>query len=136
MTMADEMFTLAMKRQRELIDEDLVGLIEDCSMKGQTSCKVDYISDEDKKRLENEGFKILEEEEIKEVYEHTLPVLNKIPSKKSFSYYVIDWSEGDEFFEEENEVQEESSDENLTKELLDKINRLLELLENKEDKNN
>lgn len=130
MTMADEMFTLAMKRQRELIDEDLVGLIEDCSMKGQTSCKVDYISDEDKKRLENEGFKILEEEEIKEVYEHTLPVLNKIPSKKSFSYYVIDWSEGDEFFEEE------SSDENLTKELLDKINRLLELLENKEDKNN
>ena len=130
MTMADEMFTLAMKRQRELIDEDLVGLIEDCSMKGQTSCKVDYISDEDKKRLENEGFKILEEEEIKEVYEHTLPVLNKIPSKKSFSYYVIDWSEGDEFFEEE------SSDENLTKELLDKINRLLGLLENKEDKNN
>ena len=56
--------------------------------------------------------------------------------KKSFSYYVIDWSEGEEFFEEENEVQEESSDENLTKELLDKVNRLLELLENKEDKNN
>ena len=136
MTMADEMFTLAMKRQRELIDEDLVGLIEDCSMKGQTRCKFDYISDEDKKRLENEGFKILEEEEIKEVYEHTLPVLNKIPSKKSFSYYVIDWSEGEEFFEEENEVQEESSDENLTKELLGKVNRLLELLENKEDKNN
>lgn len=135
MTMADEMFILAMKRQRELIDEDLVGLIEDCSMKGQTSCKVDYISDEDKKRLENEGFKILEEEEIKEVYEHTLPVLNKIPSKKSFSYYVIDWGEEEEeFFEEENEIQEENSNENLTKEILDKVNRLLELLEDKGNK--
>ena len=70
---------------------------------------------------------------LKEVYEHTLPVLNKIPSKKTFSYYVIDWSEGEKVCEEENEVEEESNDENLTQELLDKVNRLLELLENKED---
>ena len=93
MSMANEMFTLAMKRQRDLINEDLVALIEESSMNGKTNCRVDYISDDDKKRLEHEGFKITENQEIKEVYEHTLPVLNKIPTKKPFPYYVIDWSE-------------------------------------------
>lgn len=131
MSMADEMFSLAMKRQRDLINEDLVGLIEDCSMKGETSCRVDYISDDDKKRLEHEGFKITEDEEIKEVYEHTLPVLNKIPTKKPFSYYIIDWSEASsvEISESEEEQKEEENSEDLTKELIDKLNKLLNILE-------
>ena len=105
MAMANDMFNLAMKRQRELINEDLIALIEESSMNGKTNCRVDYISDDDKKRLEHEGFKITENQEIKEVYEHTLPVLNKIPTKKPCPYYVIDWSEASN--PEEGEQKEE-----------------------------
>ena len=47
MSMANEMFSLAMKRQRDLINEDLIALIEESSMNGKTNCRVDYISDDD-----------------------------------------------------------------------------------------
>lgn len=145
MAMADEMFSLAMKRQRDLINEDLIGLIEESSMNGKTNCRVDYISDDDKKRLEHEGFKITENQEIKEVYEHTLPVLNKIPTKKPFPYYVIDWSEASNIEEnkptEEENKKEENKEENkeeeknksagdLAKEFIESLSKILNLLEN------
>ena len=144
MAMADEMFSLAMKRQRDLINEDLIGLIEESSMNGKTNCRVDYISDDDKKRLEHEGFKITENQEIKEVYEHTLPVLNKIPTKKPFPYYVIDWSEASNIEEnkptEEENKKEENKEENkeeeknksagdLAKEFIESLSKILNLLE-------
>ena len=155
MSMANEMFSLAMKRQRDLINEDLIALIEESSMNGKTNCRVDYISDDDKKRLEHEGFKITENQEIKEVYEHTLPVLNKIPTKKPFPYYVIDWSEAsnpeegeqkeeenkeEENKEEENKEEEKKEEENkeeekkksvgdLAKEFIENLSKILNLLE-------
>ena len=150
MSMANEMFSLAMKRQRDLINEDLIALIEESSMNGKTNCRVDYISDDDKKRLEHEGFKITENQEIKEVYEHTLPVLNKIPTKKPFPYYVIDWSEAsnpeegeqkeEENKEEENKDEEKKEEENkeeekkksvgdLAKEFIENLSKILNLLE-------
>ncbi|MDY4079054.1 MAG: hypothetical protein SOY42_09785 [Clostridium sp.] len=145
MAMANEMFSLAMKRQRDLINEDLIALIEESSMNGKTNCRVDYISDDDKKRLEHEGFKITENQEIKEVYEHTLPVLNKIPTKKPFPYYVIDWSEAsnpeeEEKKEEENKEEEKKEEENkeeekkksvgdLAKEFIENLSKILNLLE-------
>ena len=147
MAMANDMFNLAMKRQRELINEDLIALIEESSMNGKTNCRVDYISDDDKKRLEQEGFKITENQEIKEVYEHTLPVLNKIPTKKPFPYYVIDWSEAsnveenqpaeEEHKEEENQPAEEEHKEeekkksvgDLAKEFIENLSKILNLLE-------
>lgn len=150
MSMANEMFSLAMKRQRDLINEDLIALIEESSMNGKTNCRVDYISDDDKKRLEHEGFKITENQEIKEVYEHTLPVLNKIPTKKPFPYYVIDWSEasnpeegeqkeeenkGEEKKEEENKEEENKEEEkkksvgDLAKEFIENLSKILNLLE-------
>ena len=147
MSMASEMFSLAMKRQRDLINEDLIALIEESSMNGKTNCRVDYISDDDKKRLEHEGFKITENQEIKEVYEHTLPVLNKIPTKKPFPYYVIDWSEAsnveenqpaeEEHKEEENQPAEEEHKEeekkksvgDLAKEFIENLSKILNLLE-------
>lgn len=145
MSMASEMFSLAMKRQRDLINEDLIALIEESSMNGKTNCRVDYISDDDKKRLEHEGFKITENQEIKEVYEHTLPVLNKIPTKKPFPYYVIDWSEASnpeegEQKEEENKEEEKKEEENkeeekkksvgdLAKEFIENLSKILNLLE-------
>ncbi len=145
MSMANEMFSLAMKRQRDLINEDLIALIEESSMNGKTNCRVDYISDDDKKRLEHEGFKITENQEIKEVYEHTLPVLNKIPTKKPFPYYVIDWSEASnpeegEQKEEENKEEEKKEEENkeeekkksvgdLAKEFIENLSKILNLLE-------
>lgn len=150
MSMASEMFSLAMKRQRDLINEDLIALIEESSMNGKTNCRVDYISDDDKKRLEHEGFKITENQEIKEVYEHTLPVLNKIPTKKPFPYYVIDWSEAsnpeegeqkeEENKEEENKEEEKKEEENkeeekkksvgdLAKEFIENLSKILNLLE-------
>ena len=145
MSMANEMFSLAMKRQRDLINEDLIALIEESSMNGKTNCRVDYISDDDKKRLEHEGFKITENQEIKEVYEHTLPVLNKIPTKKPFPYYVIDWSEASnpeegEQKEKENKGEEKKEEENkeeekkksvgdLAKEFIENLSKILNLLE-------
>ncbi|MGM9979519.1 MAG: hypothetical protein ACI33J_12020 [Clostridium sp.] len=149
MSMANEMFSLAMKRQRDLINEDLIALIEESSMNGKTNCRVDYISDDDKKRLEHEGFKITENQEIKEVYEHTLPVLNKIPTKKPFPYYVIDWSEASNPEEgeqkEEEKKEEENKEENkeeekkeeekkksvgdLAKEFIENLSKILNLLE-------
>ena len=149
MSMASEMFSLAMKRQRDLINEDLIALIEESSMNGKTNCRVDYISDDDKKRLEHEGFKITENQEIKEVYEHTLPVLNKIPTKKPFPYYVIDWSEASNPEEgeqkEEEKKEEENKEENkeeekkeeekkksvgdLAKEFIENLSKILNLLE-------
>ena len=147
MSMANEMFSLAMKRQRDLINEDLIALIEESSMNGKTNCRDDYISDDDKKRLEQEGFKITENQEIKEVYEHTLPVLNKIPTKKPFPYYVIDWSEAsnveenqpaeEEHKEEENQPAEEEHKEeekkksvgDLAKEFIENLSKILNLLE-------
>ena len=135
MSMANEMFSLAMKRQRDLINEDLIALIEESSMNGKTNCRVDYISDDDKKRLEHEGFKITENQEIKEVYEHTLPVLNKIPTKKPFPYYVIDWSEasnpeeGEQKEEEKKEEEKKKSVGDLAKEFIENLSKILNLLE-------
>ena len=128
MSMANEMFNLAMKRKRELIDENIVALIEEYSMNGKTSCRVDYISDEDKERLEYEGFKLTEEKELTEIYTHKAPILSKIPTKKYLSYYTIDWSEAPSKKEEDKQSQE------YFNEIIDKLDSLLNLLEGDDSK--
>ncbi len=87
MGLANDMYKIAMESQRNKIDEDLIAIIREASDRGETYCEVDYISEDDKVRLEYEGFIITEEEEKRTVYMH------KIPIKKTYKYYVIDWSQ-------------------------------------------